>query len=236
MSPEGDVLIVEDDLRIVDVLEIALRREGIPRMTVARTGAQAIDAVRTSRPSLVVLDVGLPDIDGFDVASRIRGMIADIPLLFLTARDASADKLAAFSLGADDYVTKPFNPLEVAARVKAILRRVNATAQPAVEYDFGRFVLYPDSARLVVDGVEVPTPARELRVLEFLARHEGRVFSAEDVYRSVWMAEPIGPSDQNTVSVHVRRLRERIEVDPAKPQFLLTVRGMGYKLARPHGA
>jgi DNA-binding response OmpR family regulator len=233
MTSELPILIVEDEPSIVDVLRLALRREGLAHVVAAGTGEDAVALARSQRPALVVLDIGLPDMSGLEVAERLRNMLTDVPLLFLTARDSDSDKLAGFGAGADDYVTKPFNPLEVAARVKALLRRSAPSVQPELEYDLGRFVLYPEEARLVVGGEEVAAPARELQLLGFLAKHEGRVFSADEVYRQVWKAEPIGPSDQNTVSVHVRRLRERIEEDPANPQYLVTVRGLGYKLVRP---
>lgn len=232
MPSDLPILIVEDEPSVVDVLRIALRHEGLSSVIALETGAGAIALARQEAPSLVVLDIGLPDMSGIDVALQLRETLPELPLLFLTARDSDADKLTGFRVGADDYVTKPFSPLEVAARVKALLRRAEPSAQPAVAYEFGRFTLFPEEARLVVDGREVAAPARELRILSFLARHEGRVFSADEVYRRVWNAEPLGPSDQNTVSVHVRRLRERIELDPARPRLLVTVRGLGYKLVR----
>lgn len=233
MSNKLPVLIVEDEIGVVDVLRLALRREGIARVAVAQTGNSALASARAERPSLVVLDIGLPDVSGLDVATGLRQFLPEVPLLFLTGADSDADKLRGFSAGADDYVTKPFNPLEVAARVKALLRRSTSFEQPPMEYDFGRFVVYPQEGRLVVDGVDVQAAARELELLRFLARFEGRAFSAGELYRRVWNAEPLGPSDQNTVSVHIRRLREHIERDPSHPEYLVTVRGLGYKLSRP---
>lgn len=233
MSQRLPVLIVDDEISVADVLRLALRREGIARVSVAQTGNSALACARADKPALVVLDIGLPDISGLEVAAGLRQFLPDVPLLFLTASDTDSDKLRGFQAGADDYVTKPFNPLEVAARVKALLRRSAAVGQPPVEFDFGRFVIYPQEGRLVVEGVDVPAAARELELLAFLARYEGRALSAGELYRRVWKAQPLGPSDQNTVSVHIRRLRERIEADPANPEYLVTVRGLGYKLARP---
>lgn len=220
-------------MSVVDVLRVALRREGIARISVAPNGTAALACAHAETPSVVVLDIGLPDASGLDIAAGIRQFLPEVPLLFLSGRNSDADKLKGFQVGADDYVTKPFNPLEVAARVKALLRRSEAVSKPPLEYDFGRFQLYPEEGRLVVEGHEVSAPARELELLAYLARHEGRAFSANDLYRRVWHAEPLGPSDQNTVSVHIRRIREHIEAEPADPQYLITVRGLGYRLSRP---
>lgn len=227
------VMIVENDPNVVNVLRLALRREGIARIALARDGGSAVATASDVRPSVVVLDIDLPDCNGLELASRLRIALPDVPLIFLTARDSDADKLEGFRAGADDYVTKPFNPLELAARIKAVVRRVEVSGQPPVEFDFGRFTILPQEGRLAVDGQDVPTPARELELLTFLASQEGRIFSANELYRRVWNAEPVGHSDQNTVSVHVRRIRERIERDPATPEYLLTARGLGYKLTRP---
>jgi DNA-binding response OmpR family regulator len=172
----------------------------------------------------------LPDGDGFTLAGRLR-KLTSAPILFLTARSLDIDKLTGFSVGGDDYVTKPFNPLEVVARIKAHLRRSKGLAEetPPV-HDCGRFRLFEDEGRLEVDGRDVPMPAREFHLLAFFCRHRGRVFSKRQLYRQVWGEEPVGEADDNTVQVHVRRIRERIEADASDPRMLLTVRGLGYRL------
>jgi len=224
------ILVVDDDANISGLVRIALEREGFERVLTAATVADALAKARAEKPALVVLDVMLPDGSGFDAATSIR-QFSEAPILFLTARDSDVDKLTGFGVGGDDYVTKPFNPLEVAARVRAHLRRSRGIAADApVELDGGRIVIDEPAARLTVDGAEIATPARELKLLAFLAHSPDRVFSASQLYRQVWGDEPMGSADENTVSVHIRRVREKVERDPGAPQLIVTVRGLGYKL------
>ncbi len=228
------ILIVEDEQKIADLLRIVLEREGFSAIAHAATAADAVRLAEAERPALVVLDVMLPDGNGFDVAARLR-TFTDAPILFLTARDSDADTLCGFGVGGDDYVTKPFNPLEVVARIKAHLRRARGVAaERGRVHDLGSVRIEEEAARVLVDGAEVPMPAREFRLLCFLAAHPGRVFSPRQLYRQVWEEEPVGSSDDNTVSVHIRRIRERIEADPSAPTLVVTVRGLGYKLV-PQG-
>lgn len=228
------ILLVDDEQAILDLLVLVLEREGFTDVVTATTFAGALGVVAGAPPALAVLDVMLPDGDGFTLAGRIR-QSCDAPILFLTARDSDLDKLTGFGVGADDYVTKPFNPLEVVARIKALLRRAGgaAAATGADEvYDFGGFILHEAECRLVVGGRDIPLPAREFQVLAFLSHHPGRVFSKRQIYRQVWGEEALGEADDNTVQVHIRRLREKIEADAGAPRYLLTVRGLGYKLVK----
>lgn len=231
------ILVVDDETNISGLVRIALEREGFERVVVAGTVAEAVALARSEQPALVVLDVNLPDGSGFDAAMSIR-RFSEAPILFLTARDSDLDKLTGFGVGGDDYVTKPFNPLEVAARVKAHLRRARGvTAEGPCELDDGRVVVDEPAARLTVGGVETPMPAREFKLLAFLAHNPDRVFSAQQLYRQVWADEPMGSADENTVSVHIRRVREKVERDAGSPEMIVTIRGLGYKLAqRPAGA
>lgn len=227
------ILIVDDEPNIAELLGIVLRREGIDEVFAADTAREALRLADLVRPDLIVLDVMLPDGDGFHIATRLRES-TDVPILFLTARTEDIDKLMGFGVGGDDYVTKPFNPLEVVARIKAHLRRAQGVAaemRPSVR--LGRVTLEEESGRLLVDGVEIPMPAREFRLLCFLAANPDRVFSTRQLYREVWGEEPVGSADDNTVTVHIRRIREKIEVDPGDPELVFTVRGMGYKLVPP---
>lgn len=227
------ILIVEDEPLIVDVLQIALRREGFTEVASAPSARQALALAAHESFDLAILDIGLPDISGLEVAVALRRQTPEISILFLTARDSNADKLMGFGVGGDDYVTKPFDPLEVVARVRALLRRTT-TAQPSNRrYDFGRFEIRPDEGRLLVEGKDISIPAREFQLLAFLAANRDTIYSASDIYRAVWGEDPIGTADQNTVSVHVHRLRNRIEPDPTNPKYLLSIRGLGYKLVRP---
>lgn len=228
------VLIVEDEPLVVDVLETALRREGLTNITSAQRGRAALARSAHEPFDVAILDVSLPDISGFELAVALRRQTPDIAILFLTARKSLADKLMGFGVGGDDYVTKPFNPLEVVARVRALLRRANAVTQPPDRmYDFGRFQIHADQGRLVVEGHDVPVPAREFRLLTFLAAHQDTIFAASDIYKAVWGADPISSADQNTVSVHIYRLRNRIERRPSHPEYLVGIHGLGYKLVRP---
>lgn len=231
------ILIVEDEPLIIDVLQIALRREGFTDVASAPTARQALASAAHETFDLAILDIGLPDISGLEVAVALRRQTPDISVLFLTARDSNADKLMGFGVGADDYVTKPFDPLEVVARVRALLRRRGGGPEAgAHRYDFGRFEVRPDEGRLIVDGRDVSVPAREFQLLAFLAANRDTIYSASDLYRAVWGEDPIGAADQNTVSVHVHRLRNRIEPDPAHPRYLVSIRGLGYKLVQPQDA
>lgn len=235
MSSER-ILIVDDEQPILDLLCLALEREGFPNVATATTAARGLELAEKDEPALVVLDVMLPDGDGFALAPQIRRSCS-APILFLTARGTDLDKLTGFGVGADDYVTKPCNPLEVVARIKALLRRTSGASASAVPedriFDCGAFVLREAECRLVVGGRDVALPAREFQLLAHLCRHPGRVFSKRQLYRQVWGEEALGESDDNTVQVHVRRLREKIEADPSAPTLLVTIRGLGYKLVRP---
>lgn len=236
MPPQ--VLIVDDEPYIIDVLQIALRRDGFTDVMSASTGQEALAAASRGPLGAVILDIGLPDTSGFDTALAIRRARPDVPIIFLTARDSDADKLMGFGVGGDDYVVKPFNPLEVVARVRALMRRAYSQTDGSARtvYDFGHFEVRPDEGRLLVQGKEVQLPAREFQLLCFLAKHRDTVYSATEIYRAVWGDEPLGITDQNTVSVHVHRLRAKIEPDPTEPRYLLTVRGLGYKLVQPANA
>jgi DNA-binding response OmpR family regulator len=228
------ILLVDDERHILDLLLLVLEREGFRDVATAETAAEALERAAEVPPAVIVLDVMLPDGDGFVVAGKLR-RITPAPILFLTARSLDIDKLTGFSVGGDDYVTKPFNPLEVVARVKALLRRAapGQEAPSAEVHECGRFRLFEAEGRLEVEGRDVPIPAREFKLLAYLCRNVGRVFSKRQLYREVWGEEPMGEADDNTVEVHMRRVREKIEADPSDPRLLLTVRGLGYRLVRP---
>jgi two-component system response regulator RegX3 len=228
---DARILLVDDENSIIDILRIVLQKEGFRYIYTANDGNSAIHLCRQYSPHLIVLDVMLPDMEGFEVCRALRNF-TDVPILFLTARNADLDKLVGFSMGGDDYITKPFNPLEVVARIKAQLRRLRRDFAPNINeknvYDFGRFCLQLDSAQLIVDGKEVPCPAMEFKLLAHLCKHPNQIFSKQQLYEHVWGEESLG--DDNTVMVHIRRIREKIEVNPSRPQYLITVRGLGYKM------
>ncbi|EGK11033.1 response regulator transcription factor [Kroppenstedtia eburnea] len=228
------LLLVDDEPSILEMLEVTLRKEGFREILTARTGEEGVRLAREGRPDLVLLDVMLPDLEGFEVCRRLRSFTT-VPILFLTARSNDLDKLMGLGIGGDDYITKPFNPLEVVARVKAQLRRQQLAGQQIREetriHDWGRFRMDEGAGQLTVEGTAVPCPAREFQLLSFLCRHPNQIFSKSQLYEQVWGEESLG--EDNTVMVHVRRLREKIEPDPAKPRYLVTVRGLGYKLLPP---
>ncbi|SDW76649.1 DNA-binding response regulator, OmpR family, contains REC and winged-helix (wHTH) domain [Marininema mesophilum] len=225
------LLLVEDERAILDLLTIVLKKEGYTDLYQAETVAEAERLCQEIHPDLIIMDVMLPDGDGFDLCRHLRQRTS-APILFVTAKDHDLDKLMGLGIGGDDYITKPFNPLEVVARVKAQLRRQKLNSSQLSEEShviaFGRCHLNEAEGRLVVDGEDVPCPAREFQLLSFLARRPRRIFSRAQLYAEVWGEEILG--DENTVMVHIRRLREKIETNPSQPEHLLTVRGLGYKL------
>jgi DNA-binding response OmpR family regulator len=227
-SEQPTVLVVDDEIAIVKVLRDFLEAEGFS-VLMAQDGAEALATLARAPVDCVLLDIMMPGADGFDICRSIRAR-SDVPLLFLTAREGDSEKLRGFRLGADDYIVKSATPDEVVARVKAVLRRARPPATPAVAgdegvLDFGRLVLDVRAHELRVDGQVVPLPAREFALLQLLAAHPRQVFSREHLLEQIW--ESYG--DRTTVAVHIRRLREKIEEDPAHPRYLVTVWGVGYR-------
>jgi len=227
--PHRRVLIVDDETNIREVVGRYLEREGYLVAT-AEDGAAALRLVETQPPDLIILDLMLPRVDGLEVCRQIRAHSA-VPIIMLTARDEEADKLVGFTLGADDYVTKPFSPMELVVRVKAIMRRIEATSTPAMLMNgtlrFGDLAILPEQRRVEVAGAPVELTAKEFDLLLHLARRPGQVFTREQLLDSVWDYRYYG--DASTVTVHIRRLREKIEQDPAHPRHIKTVWGVGYK-------
>ena len=222
------VLIVEDEEIVSEVVERYLRRDGHSVRRVA-DGTTALSVFAEFAPDLVVLDLMLPGMDGLDVCSQIR-KTSDIPIVMLTSRKSEADKLTGLNLGADDYVTKPFSPREVAARVQAILRRSGTRDQEPDQSGPIRFgdLSIDESARSVeVREIVADVTVREFDLLAFMARHPRQAFTRETLLTAVWGDEFDG--DDSTVTVHMRRLREKIEVDPSRPRYLKTVWGVGYR-------
>ena len=223
---EQKVLIVEDEPMVGEVVERYLRRDGYEVQTAldGQSGLQAFDAFQ---PDLVVLDVMLPRVDGMEVCRRIRAA-SQIPIIMLTARGEEIDKLLGLELGADDYVTKPFSPRELAARVKAVLRRTSREPHGAAESLAFDDLKINARTRTVTNGTgPVQLTAREFDLLHHLASHRGQVFSREQLMDAVWDYQFAG--DTGTVTVHMRRLRAKIEADPSRPKYLKTVWGVGYK-------
>jgi DNA-binding response OmpR family regulator len=224
---EGIILVVEDELSIGEVVSLYLRRAGY-QVTWVQNGQEAVDFLQTQTPDLVVLDLMLPQVDGFEITRWLRGR-GDTPIIMLTARREETDRIAGLEMGADDYVVKPFSPQELVSRVRAVLRRVQPSSPASGDrpLQFGDLTIDPQTRLVQVDGDERSLTAKEFDLLWEMARHPRQVFSRDQLLDLVWgMSEYIDPS---TVTVHVRRLREKIERDPGNPQRIQTVWGVGYR-------
>jgi len=224
---KGRILAVDDDPAILEVVRLNLEAEGYEVVT-ASTASAALQAFAESPCVLAVLDVMLPDSDGFELARQLRER-SDIPIVMLSARDSDVDKAVGLGVGADDYVTKPFSPLELVARVKAHLRRYGASNAGVIDEIVEAGPVRIDTARrrVTVRGAEVELTAKEFDILRLLAEHPGRVFTKSQIYEAVWHEEPFG--DLGTVQVHMRRLRTKIESHPDRPELLTTVWSIGYR-------
>lgn len=217
------ILIAEDDRKTASLLALYLGRAGY-RTVEAFDGEGALALARELEPSLIVLDLMLPRLDGWEVCRRIRAF-SDVPILILTARDEESERVAGLSLGADDYVVKPFSPREVVARVEAILRRTRAA--PPTHH--GDLVVERDKKRVLVSGEPVSLTPSEFKLLDILVRHPGTVFSREELLNHLY---PRGDAVvDRVVDVHIGKLRQKIEPNPAAPRYILTVRGFGYRFA-----
>jgi two-component system response regulator ResD len=223
----GRVLVVDDEPTIADVVGRYLERAGYAATQVG-DGYRAVAAVRDHRPDLVVLDLMLPGLDGLEVMRRIRALGPEPPaIILLTARGQETDRVVGLRLGADDYVVKPFSPAELVARVDAVLRRVDTAPRPDSPLEFDGLHIDLAARRVRRDGQEVVLTQREFDLLAFLAGHPGQAFSRDGLMDAVW--QHTFYSDTSTVTVHVRRLRAKLERDPATPRWLQTVWGVGYR-------
>jgi two-component system alkaline phosphatase synthesis response regulator PhoP len=224
------ILVVEDEKDVRDLVRYNLEQEGF-NVLEAEDGELALSLVRRERPALVILDIMLPGMSGLDICRVIRhdGDIARVPVLMLTAKAAEVDKIVGLEVGADDYVTKPFSPRELMARVKAVLRRAHGAEveRPHEVYDRGRLRIDFDTYEVFLDGRELKLSLREFELLAFFVRHPNRVFERSQLLDLVWGHDTY--VEPRTVDVHVRRLRIRIERDDTRPELILTVRGVGYK-------
>jgi len=219
------VLVVDDEPIVREVVVSYLQREGY-RTLEAEDGDRARELLESESPSLVVLDVMLPGTDGLELCRWIRGR-SELPIIMLTARGEEADRIVGLELGADDYVTKPFSPRELAARVRTVLRRSRSEVSEAERLSFDELSIDARTHEVRKDGTELRLTAKEFDLLWFLARHPRQVFSRDQLMDRVWGYE--AALDTGTVTVHVRRLREKIEDDPSQPRFLQTVWGVGYR-------
>ncbi len=227
------VLLVEDEESFVDALLVGLKREGF-RVEVARDGYEAIERFDIVRPDIVLLDVMLPRISGIDVCRQIRKK-SQVPIIMVTAKGSEIDTVVGLEVGADDYVTKPYRIRELVARMRAVLRR-NAAATDMIEdltigsIVVGEVSLDPDEHRVLVDGEPMSLPLKEFELLHLLLANAGRVLPRDVLIDRVWGSDYVG--DTKTLDVHVKRLRGKVEADPANPTRIVTIRGLGYKYER----
>jgi two-component system response regulator RegX3 len=228
------VLVVEDESSFVDALTVGLTREGF-LVEVATDGAEALQRFETVRPDLVLLDVMLPRVSGIDVCRQLRKR-SQVPIIMVTAKGAEIDTVVGLEVGADDYITKPYRIRELVARMRAVLRRQQGSAPTEDDAEVtgvlsvGGVMLDPDEHRVMVDGAPVAMPLKEFELLHLLIANAGRVLPREVLIDRVWGSDYVG--DTKTLDVHVKRLRGKIETDPADPQRIVTIRGLGYKYER----
>ncbi len=218
------------------MMETLLRKEGFQRISTAATGSEALRLLEAQPFDLIVLDVMLPDTSGFELCQRIR-LISSVPILFVTARSGDLDKVMGLGLGGDDYITKPFYPLELVARIQAQLRRQSLYQAAVVQQkpsvlDYGAFVLDKSAGQIIVGGAEIICPAKEFELLCFLCDHPKQVFTALQLYDNIWGTSLMG--DEKTVVIHISRLRKKLEADPRDPKIIVNLRGIGYKFVPPH--
>lgn len=225
------ILICDDDREIVDAIEIYLKQDGY-RIFKAYDGAQAIRILEREDIHLLIMDVMMPRLDGIRATLKIRES-SSIPIILLSAKSEDTDKILGLNIGADDYITKPFNPLELQARVKSNLRRY--TTLGSIEggkaiYKTGGLILNDENKQITVDGEPVKLTPIEYNILLLLMKNQGKVFSINEIYENIWNEEAIGAD--NTVAVHIRHIREKIEINPKEPRYLKVVWGVGYKIER----
>lgn len=222
------ILIVDDEIEIGELICLYLAREGYQTLT-AFDGYSAIEIVEKQRPELIILDIQLPDLDGFEVCLELR-KITKAPILFLSCKGEDLDKILGLGVGGDDYMTKPFSPGELVARVKAHLRRSRMQSEPAqTEQDlrYGDLTIEPKSFTVTLRGEPVPLSAKEYQLLLLLAKNPDRVYSLDQLFTQIWESPSIG--DPRTVIVHISNVRKKIEDDPSRPTYIVTIRGGGYK-------
>jgi DNA-binding response OmpR family regulator len=228
-----NILVCDDDKEIVDAIDIYLSQEGY-HILKAYDGLQAIEIMKKEEVHLILLDIMMPNLDGIRATRKIRET-SSVPIIMLSAKSEDVDKILGLNIGADDYITKPFNPLELIARVKSQLRRYTqlgnlATEEKGAVYVCGGLVVNDDLKTVTVDGEPVKLTPIEYNILVLLIKNQGKVFSIEQIYENIWNEEAIGAD--NTVAVHIRHIREKIEINPREPRYLKVVWGIGYKIEK----
>ena len=224
------ILVCDDEKEIADALEIYLTNEGY-KVSKAYNGIEALEKVEKEEIHLIIMDIMMPKMDGMRVTLKIREK-KNIPILMLSAKSEDYDKILGLNIGADDYITKPFNPLELVARVKSQLRRCTQLSMKNNSqenlYEIGGLAIYDDLKKVLIDGEEVKLTPIEYNILLLLVKNKGKVYSINQIYENIWNEEAIGAD--NTVAVHIRHIREKIDINPKEPRYLKVVWGVGYKV------
>ena len=227
-----NILVCDDDKEIVDAIEIYLQQEGY-QIYKAYDGEQAIKVLKEMNIQLLIIDIMMPRLDGIHATLKIREF-SSVPIIFLSAKSEDTDKILGLNMGADDYITKPFNPLELVARVKSNLRRYTQLGSLNVEnnalYQVGGLCMNDDTKEVTVDGEPVKLTPIEYNILFLLVKNQGKVFTIDQIYENIWNEEAIGAD--KTVAVHIRHIREKIEINPKEPRYLKVVWGVGYKVEK----
>lgn len=227
-----NILVCDDEKEILDAIEIYLMQEGFGVLK-AYDGEEAIALMKNNEVGLIIMDIMMPKLDGIHATMKIREF-SSAPIIFLSAKSEDVDKILGLNIGADDYVTKPFNPLELVARVKSNVRRYTKLGNMATDdtslYSAGGLVINDDNKEVTVDGEQVKLTPIEYNILLLLVKNQGRVFSIDQIYENIWEEEAIGAD--NTVAVHIRHIREKIEINPKDPRYLKVVWGVGYKIEK----
>ena len=231
-----NILVCDDDKEIVNAIEIYLSKEGY-NILKAYNGEQAIEILKQNEVQLIILDIMMPILDGIKTEKKIRQMEGNkaVPIIMLSAKSEDYDKVLGLNTGADDYVTKPFNSMELVARVNSQIRRYTTLgAMPAKEekniYKTGQLIINDDTKQVTVEGNEVKLTPTEYNILKFLTKNKGVVYSIEQIYKNVWEEECYGA--ENIIAVHIRHIREKIEINPREPKYLKVIWGIGYKIEK----
>lgn len=230
-----NILVCDDDKEIVSAIEIYLSKEGY-NIVKAYDGKEALEKLEMNEIHLIILDIMMPEMDGITVANEVRKN-KSIPIIMLSAKSEDYDKVSGLNNGADDYITKPFNPMELIARVNSQIRRYTRLGSIADKenenkniYKSGELIIKDDTKQVTVDGVEIKLTPTEYNILKFLTKNKGKVYSIEQIYENVWEDEAYGAD--NIIAVHIRHIREKIEINPKEPKYLKVIWGIGYKIEK----
>lgn len=231
------ILLVDDEAGLLHLLKLTLQKEKYSHITCAESATEALTYIEKDTFDIIILDVMLPDFSGFDLCAEIRKRTYT-PIIFITACDSDFDKLRGLAIGGDDYMTKPFNPLEVIARIQAILRRQRYThlthgliEQTQAIFEYHSFTLDPGRARLIVDDMPVACTAKEFELLHYFCKHPHRILTSTQLYEAVWGSPGFG--EEKTVTMHISKIRKKLGDDAKKPTIILNLRGIGYKFVPP---